>query len=313
MQNEDLLIGEVGKAGGLKSLLLACRPGTLLVGIGPVILGNALGMKDQLVMQGQLTSFNWILGLATFLFVVCLQSAANLVNDAKDFLSGVDTEKRLGPVRYTQTGLITVNDVQALYRGLIFFALLMGSAFMMRGGWPVALIALSSALVAYSYTGGPVPLSHYGMGEFLALIFFGPVAVGGSYYMQTLSVSQEALFLGLGPGLISAAMMAINNYRDRLSDQKVGKKTLAVFFGEAVFGRWFPFILLLASLIILVANRWQSGAWAPAVGVVLVGIGYLRSVLQSLKAGEAALLNASLKKISFFNFIYCVLLSLCLW
>jgi len=204
---------------------LATRPKTLFASMGPVFLGLFLSFQ----VEDGLKPIIAFLTLASALF---MQIGTNLVNDYFDFKTGVDSQKRLGPRRVTSEGLLSPKQVQRGYQFCFFLAFLLGLYLMKIGGAPIIIIGLLSLLTAYLYTGGPFPLSHNGLGEVMALIFFGPLAVWGTFFLQTDTFSPFPLIVGLGPGLIAAALMAINNLRDIKSDKKAGKKTLAVLLGE---------------------------------------------------------------------------------
>jgi 1,4-dihydroxy-2-naphthoate octaprenyltransferase len=111
-------------------------------------------------------------------------------------------------------------------------ALLIGCYLVYRGGWPIVVIGSLSILFGVLYTGGPYPLGYHGLGDLFVLVFFGPVAVGGTYYVQTLAVSHEVIVAGLAPGLFSVAILTVNNLRDIENDRAAGKRTLAVRFGR---------------------------------------------------------------------------------
>jgi len=178
-----------------------------------------------------------------------MQIGTNLVNDYFDFKTGVDSNNRLGPKRVTSEGLLSPKQVQRGYQLCFFLAFLFGIYLMYTGGAPIIIIGLLSLLTAYIYTGGPFPLSHHGLGEITALIFFGPLAVWGTFFLQTNKLDIFPLLVGMGPGLIAAALMSINNLRDIVSDKKAGKKTLAVLLGEKR-ARLFSILLILFSSVI---------------------------------------------------------------
>ncbi len=207
----------------------AIRPKTLFASAGPVLLGLAL-------VKSFLGSLNLILSLITLACTLLLQISSNLINDYYDGIKGVDHDGRLGPKRATSTGLITPQQMKIGYCLTLSMAFLLGTFLILEGGLPIFLIGFASLFFAWAYTGGPLPLSYWGLGEVLAFLFFGPIAVWGTTYLQvkTLSNQQNTIILivGCGVGLISAALMAVNNLRDRESDLKTSKKTLAIFLGE---------------------------------------------------------------------------------
>jgi 1,4-dihydroxy-2-naphthoate octaprenyltransferase len=167
---------------------------------------------------------------------VFIQIGTNLVNDAIDFKRGADTAERVGPLRVTQAGLLGADAVMRGAYVCFFLAALCGIPLIMRGGWPLLIIGVASIIAAYAYTGGPYPLAYHGLGELFVLIFFGVVAVGGSYYVQRLTIDGKVIVAGFAIGCLAVALLAINNLRDIGNDMASNKKTLAVRFGDK-FGR----------------------------------------------------------------------------
>lgn len=223
---------------------MATRPKTLPAGLSPVLLGIALAYSSQL---------HFINALLTLLCTMFLQIASNVANDYYDYKNEVDGEGRLGPKRVTKAGLISPDEVKFGFIFLLILAFFTGIHLMVVGGTPILVIGILSILFAYLYTGGPFPLSYYGLGEVLAFIFFGPVAVWGTFYIQTLKYDQRVILYGFGPGFISALIMSINNLRDIESDTKTGKVTIATILGEKK-ARYFSLCLMvLANIIPIIA------------------------------------------------------------
>ena len=168
---------------------------------------------------------------AALLGALLIQIGTNLSNDYFDFVKGADTEERLGPARATQAGWIRPEII--LRSSLLVFAaaIIIGIFLVLRGGWPIVLIGIASVICGILYTGGPYPLAYLGLGEIFVVIFFGPVATLGTYYVQALEFSKEVFIAGLAPGLLSTALIAVNNLRDIPTDIKARKRTLAVRFG----------------------------------------------------------------------------------
>ncbi len=285
-----------------RAWVMAIRPPTLLTGLAPVIVGNALGLS---LLTEPLSLVHWGVVAATVLAVILLQSAANLVNDVKDAERGIDHAERLGPTRVTQSGLLSAGAIRNAYRGCFLAAMLLSAAIAVRGGWPIILIALLCCVGAYAYTAGPFPLAYHGFGEVAALLFFGPVAVFGCVYLHTLSWPTEIWVWGLGPGLMAASLMAINNFRDRKTDRQAGKTTLAVVFGDRV-GRWLPLAFVYLSFAVLAFYAfWQSRLWQGGVALFIL-IWFTQKHLKPLLLLDGKALNQALKKTSVFNFIYAV-------
>lgn len=208
----------------IKSWLLAFRLKTLTAALVPVLVAVALA---------RFLNFEISYGLVTCLLVSALsiQIATNLFNDAIDFHKGAD-KTRVGPVRVTQSGLIGERTVYAVAISFCIVALIFGIPLVIKGGWPLLAIGLSSLLLAYGYTGGPFPLAYLGLGDVFVILYFGVIAVATSFFILTGVWNSASVWLGLQVGLLSSVLIALNNLRDRPEDAKVGKRTLAVLFGD---------------------------------------------------------------------------------
>ena len=301
-------VASVIPANSWRALLQAIRPPTLLAGLGPVLIGISLGIHRNKELD--LSSPLIILpALAALLLVVFLQAAANLVNDAKDAEKGIDQGERLGPIRVVQSGLLTAAQVHRAYRILFMLAgLLTGLLFWFRQDVIVLEVALACALAAYLYTAGPFPLAYYAMGEVLACIFFGPVAVMGTAYLLTGIIHWDSAFWGLGSGLIAAAIMSINNLRDRKGDKEAGKHTLSTIFGEDL-GRKLPLFLLLGSAMLLAAYGFEYNKIVISAPWALLAMMFIRRRITPRLQGEGMMLNEALKFTALFNLFYALLFS----
>lgn len=205
-----------------KVWFLAARPKTLSASIAPVLIGGAIALADGRHHFGAF--------FAALICAILIQIGTNLANDYYDFFKGADNN-RVGPTRMTQSGLVSPAQMKRAFLLVFFLAALLGTYLVWRGGWPILLIGISSLCFGLLYTAGPYPLAYLGFAEIFVLIFFGPVAVWGTYYVQALSSSKMAIVAGIAPGLISIALLSVNNLRDLPQDERVGKKTLAVRFG----------------------------------------------------------------------------------
>ena len=204
---------------------LACRPKTLSVSLSPVLVGTAVAWHDTQALL-------WLPLLAAALGAAFIQIGTNLFNDVGDFLRGTDTPGRLGPKRATAEGWLTPGMVKA---GAWFsFALAFGCGIYLvwHGGWPIVAIGVASLAAGWAYTGGPKPIAYGPLGEVFVFIFFGLVAVGGSYYLQTLTITPLVLIAATLVGIHAAAVITVNNYRDHDGDKANGKNTLAVRLGR---------------------------------------------------------------------------------
>jgi len=209
----------------LKTWLMAFRPKTLIASIAPVFIGTAMAFGDG--VQHFPTA-------AICLFAaLAIQIGTNITNDYYDFKKGTDTQERIGPMRVTQAGLIEPSTMKAAFIISFGLAALASLYLINRGGWPIAVIGVSAILSGLFYTAGPRPFGYMGLGDLFVLVFFGPVAVAGTYYVQSYEMNAAVVLAGFAPGLISVAILAVNNLRDIDTDRKTGKNTLAVRFGRS--------------------------------------------------------------------------------
>lgn len=215
--------------------LLAIRPKTLPASLSPVVLGTALVPADQI---------NWLLAICALGCALFLQILVNLANDYFDARTGVDTAERLGPVRVTQSQLASPRAVAV---GMVVSALLAigcGLVIVAHSDLLLLGVGLLCVLAALGYSGGPFPLASHGLGELAVLIFFGWVAVCGSFYIHTQSVPVFVFGFANALGVILSAIMLINNIRDIPTDEVAGKRTLAVRLGPVNSRRFFALLML---------------------------------------------------------------------
>lgn len=231
------------KVPALRAWVIASRPHTLTIAVNPVVVGCAMAWAETRVVAPL-----WMLLAA--LGALLLQLGTNLDNDVSDFERGTDRAGRLGLPRATALGLLSAREVRAASLGCFGAAALIGSVLVGRGGWPILIAGLASAVAAMAYSGGPRPISYTPFGDVVVWLFFGVVAVCGTYYLQTLALSPGALVAGGAVGLPAAAVLVVNNYRDLEPDAKVGKRTLAVCLGRD-FSRWEYAVLMLAPFALL--------------------------------------------------------------
>jgi 1,4-dihydroxy-2-naphthoate polyprenyltransferase len=251
--------------------MMAARPKTLPAAAAPVLLGAGLAAHHGV--------FAWLPALAALLGALLIQVGTNLGNDYYDFVRGGDTEARVGPTRVTQAGLLEPRQV---LRGMILVlaaAFGVGIYLVTVGGLPVVVIGLASLVCAVAYTGGPFPLAYHGLGDLFVFVFFGLIAVGGTYWVQALAWPPDALLMGAGIGALNTAILVANNLRDIESDGAAGKRTLAVRMGRG--GTRVEYSLMLV-----------VGAVAPVLGVLLFGwppVAYMSLGAMLLAAGPLRL------------------------
>lgn len=221
----------------------AARPKTLIAGISPAFIGVTLAIS-----QG---SFNLTTFLFTLLTGMCIQIGTNLTNDYFDFIKGADTKDRKGFMRVTQAGLVTPEAMKRAMIATFAIAALSGCYLIWQGGAMIALMLALYIALSVLYTAGPFPLAYLGLGDVFVLFLYGPAAVLITFYLQTGTLSTEALLAGLSPGALSMAILAVNNVRDIEEDRLAGKKTLPVRFGRTFGKCQFLFSIMLALVPIL--------------------------------------------------------------
>ena len=232
--------------------VLASRPKTLSAAVVPVLMGTGLAIRDG-------HSIPWLHFACALAGAVLIQIATNFINDALDFEKGADTKERLGPLRVTAAGLLRPESVMRGAYLCLFLAALCGIPLIVRGGWPLLAIGVASIVAAYVYTGGPYPLAYHGLGEVFVLLFFGLVAVGGTYYVLTLQYTIDAALAGLAAGSLACVILAINNLRDLPNDEAAGKRTIAVRVGanaariEIALFAALPFVVVAHEWLVLIA------------------------------------------------------------
>ncbi len=248
--------------------MAAARPKTLAAGICPVVAGTVLALRDGV--------FNGGAAVAAVIGAVAIQIGTNFANDYYDAKHGADTAERLGPDRATQMGWVRPETMKRAMIGAFLAAALAGCYLIFRGGWPIVWIGILSIVFGIWYTGGPFPLGYLGLGDIVVFMFFGPVAVMGTYYVQALTINQGLFWASVPFGLISMAILIVNNVRDRAEDAKTGKRTVAVRFG-AVFCRVLYAGALICSALFLLGWGWQyqSGAFISAGAISGIPAAYL--------------------------------------
>ena len=283
---------------------LAMRPKTLTVSLVPVLVGSA-------VAWSQTHSFHWLPALIALLAAMLIQIGTNLHNDVSDFERGADTPARLGPPRATAMGWLSGDAVRRGAWIAFGLAFNFGVYLAWYGGWPIVAIGLASLVAGWAYTGGPRPIAYTPLGEVFVWLCFGLLAVGGSYYLQTLSISVAALLAGSMVGLLAAGVITVNNYRDLDSDALVGKRTLAVALGRRGAQRVYvaemllPFILL-PVLAVVTGRAWWLALPFFLLPAVLGQIGRFR------REAPGPVFNELLARTAKLQLVFAVLLAIAL-
>lgn len=216
--------------------ILAARPRTLGAGAVPVLAGAALALA-----AGAFDPLASALALGCAVFI---QIATNYFNDAIDHAKGADTVERLGPVRATSAGLLSARAMMVGGAVCLALAAVLAVPLVVQGGWPILVLGVVSLFLAYSYTGGPLPLAYLGLGEIFVILFFGLAAVTGTFYLNTLEWSAAPVLAGWQIGLHSSVLLAVNNLRDLETDRAADKRTLAARFGLSFARRENAFLVL---------------------------------------------------------------------
>jgi 1,4-dihydroxy-2-naphthoate octaprenyltransferase len=192
---------------------------------------------------------------------VLIQIATNYFNDAIDHAKGADTAERIGPTRVTSSGLLAPRTVMTGGAACLALAVVLSIPLVLHGGWPIVVIGIFSLFFAYAYTGGPFPLAYLGLGEIFVVLFFGIIAVAGTFYLNTLELSSAAVLAGLQIGLHSSVLLAVNNLRDIDSDRAANKRTLAARLG-LTFARRENAALVIAPFVLGIAWLPLGYLWA---------------------------------------------------
>lgn len=227
------------RPGKLMRWIAASRPRTLPAAAMPVWLAVCLSVYNG-------ADWKLIPALLCLGFALLIQIATNFSNDLEDFRRGADNEKRIGPDRAVQSGWITERTMARAVWITFGLAFVTGSLlfFYTEGYWIFAL-GIISILAGYAYTGGPYPLGYHGLGDIFSLFFFGLVAVGATYYIQTQELGWTVWLTGLAVGGLTTNLLVVNNHRDMETDRVVGKRTLAVRWSrDFTFIEYVGFVLV---------------------------------------------------------------------
>jgi len=240
---------------------MAARPRTLPAAIAPVLVGSAAAHGPD---------FRWLAFFAALLGSVLIQIGTNLANDYSDAKRGADTADRLGPVRVTSAGLVAPKRVLTATWIAFGLAALVGIYLATVAGPGIIAVGLISIAAGYLYTGGPRPYGYAGLGEVFVFLFFGLVAVNGSYYVQVEQLDTLPILLSVAVGCLSTAILVVNNVRDLDTDRRAGKNTLAVRIGRQRTRALYLGLVGLAFLMVPVAllagdgPGWGMLAWLSA-------------------------------------------------
>lgn len=292
---------ETNEVSKIQAWILASRPKTLPAAVGPVLVGTAAAYRDGYL--------NLLVTALALLGAISLQIESNFANDYFDFIKGVDNEKRVGPTRALQAGLLTKKEMQVGIIVNIFVSGLIGLYLIYVGGLPILVIGVSSIIFAILYSGGPYPLSALGLGDLFVFMFFGLVAVPGTYFVISGTINPLVFLLSIPVGFLITAILVVNNYRDYDLDLEAGKKTFAHLLGKGGTRYYFAFLIFSPFVVPLYFFLFEP--YSPTILFPLGAIPLaIKIVRQFWTAEDLQLLNPTLAETAKLSLLYSLLLSL---
>jgi 1,4-dihydroxy-2-naphthoate octaprenyltransferase len=249
----------------------------LIASVAPVSVGCALAYHQGGFRLGP--------AAAALVGALAIQIGTNLANDVADYVSGADTEARVGPTRAVQAGLLSPRAVALGAAAAFGLAVLAGIYLVKVAGLPILILGVTAIAAGVLYTSGPFPLAHKGLGDVFVLAFFGVAAVAGTTYVQTGRWDAAAVVLGLAVGALADVLLAVNNLRDVETDRLAGKRTLAVRLGDGFTRRWIVLLVIAAFglPVLLVA----AGSLPREALLVLAAVPEVRPVLRDVTRGAS--------------------------
>ena len=295
-----------------RAWLMAARPHTLPAAAAPVIVGTGLAIHEGVLAVGP--------AVMAFVGAALIQIGTNFANDYYDAIKGADTEDSEGYTRVTQSGLIPPERVKLATIVTFALAILVGTYLVYVGGVPILVVGLVSVLCGWAYTGGPYPLGYHGLGDLFVFVFFGVVAVVGTFYVQAAAtlaeplattipegtVTREAFLASLPVAGISTAIIVVNNVRDRETDAEAGKRTLAVRLGY----RWsrIEYTALLGLAYVVPPWFWLVEGVGWGVLLPLVTLPYAAVITRTVWTGtDSETLNPALEGTGKLLAVYAIL------
>ena len=253
---------------------MAARPRTLPAAIAPVLVGTAAAIEQA----GELPRVGAF--IAALIGSIFIQIGTNLANDYSDAKRGADTVDRLGPVRVTAAGLVAPRSVLIATWLAFGIAVAAGIYLATVAGWLIIAVGVASIAAGVLYTGGPRPYGYAGLGELFVFLFFGLVAVNGSYYVQLEELDALPLGLSIAVGFLSTAILVVNNVRDLETDRRAGKMTLAVRMGRHNAVVLYRSLVLGAFVVLPIALVAGGGSLLPLIGLLALpmAIGPMRAI-----------------------------------
>jgi 1,4-dihydroxy-2-naphthoate octaprenyltransferase len=281
--------------------LIAIRPKTLPAAIAPVLVGTALAWAHGVSAP--------LPALAALVCALLIQIGTNLANDYFDYVKGTDIADRKGPTRVSQSGLLPLSQIRTGIVITFGLATLVGLYLIVVGGWPILAVGIASIISAIAYTGGPFPIGYHGLGDLFAFLFFGLVAVSGTYYVQASTLTPEAVIVALPVGVLTTAILVVNNLRDIDTDSRTGKRTLAVMVGPKATR--LEYVLLLAVAYAVPLSLWLAGltsAWVLLPCLTIPQAWHLVRTIYQSTAGPR--LNKALAGTANLDLVFSLLLAI---
>lgn len=280
--------------------LSAARPQTLPAAAVPVLVGASLAAHDSML--------RWDTTITALVCALLIQIGTNFANDYYDFVKGSDREDRIGFERATSAGLVQPKSMLFATYFTMVLAFLLGLYLVWIGGWVILLIGLLSLLFGVLYTGGPYPLGYNGLGDIFVFIFFGVIAVMGTYYVNALNWSAVSFWLSVPIGALCVNILVVNNLRDIAQDRISGKRTLGVLFGENALKWEYTLLVILTYAIPL----WLmiSGQFSAFILLPFLLIPFSAVLLRTIwKHQDKRMLNKTLEQTAAFMIVYGILFS----
>lgn len=279
---------------------MAARPRTLPAAVAPVLVGTSLALGAG--------HFHPLAFFAALLGAIFIQVGTNLSNDYSDARRGADTEDRLGPVRVTAGGLVPPGRVLLATYVTFGLAVLCGVYLVAVAGWELIAVGAASILAGVLYTGGPRPYGYEGLGELFVFLFFGIVAVSGSYFVQVQALPWEAFACAVPVGLLASAILVVNNVRDLETDRRAGKRTLAVRLGRERTRALYT--AMVAGAFVLVPLPWLLGSMTAWLLLPWLAIPLALPLVRIVRTRvDGPSLNGALAKTGALQLVFCLLFS----
>ena len=280
---------------------LGIRPRTLPASVSGVVAGIALAIADG--------RFAPLPALAALAGALLLQITVNLANDYQDYVKGIDVPERTGPTRIAAGGLLPLSELRVGIAVVVALDVLVGLYLVYVGGWPILILGVAAILSALAYSGGPFPIGYHGLGDLFVFIFFGLGAVCGTYYVQARALTPAVVAAAVPVGLLTVAILVVNNYRDLKTDRLTGKRTLAVILGPARTR-----IEYVALLVVAYASPfalWLAGWASPWVLLPFLTLPLAIRLIRFLyRTPEGPALNRALAGTANLDLLFSLLLSI---